>query len=352
MKHRMKATVFRFTNAAILASVIGLTLTGVYSFIWISGGWMVEIHRIAAWTLLGLIPWKMGISWRSLRRGLGKKLDRNLVVFISLLLATLALTAVTLALLWTWQIGRQTALGQFLLWWHWILAFILLIPLTIHVWRRWPKPKSEDFTSRRAALRMIGLGAVGLIGWQIAETLADLRSSAGTARIITGSRLQGAFTGNDFPITSEAAPAIDAESWQLTISGAVSQAFALSAADLAAHPYQEVEARLDCTNGWWTIQNWGGVSLDGLLRQAGIKADAIAVRMTSVTGYSQVFTLEEARQILIATQVGGQPLSHWHGAPARAVVPSRRGWFWVKWLSEIVVLDSIDEILVHPFTIR
>ena len=38
-----------------------------------------------------------------------------------------------------------------------------------------------------------------------------------------------------------------------------------------------------------------------------------------------------------AKHVGGELLTHVHGAPLRAVVPSRRGWFWVKWLTRIEV---------------
>jgi DMSO/TMAO reductase YedYZ molybdopterin-dependent catalytic subunit len=348
----MTATVFRFTNIAILASVFLLTLTGIYSFFLVSGGWAVTIHRIAAWALLALIPWKVGISWRSLRRGLGKRPDRNVVVIISLLLATLAIMVIILALLWTWQIGSQTLFRLRLLWWHWILAFVLLVPLAIHVWRRWPRPKKADFTSRRAALRMIGLGAVGLVGWRWAEAVAGIRNTAVTPRLVTGSRLESAFSGNNFPVTGEATATIDVEKWQLAIGGTVSNRFTLSAAELSTYPYQEMEAKLDCTNGWWTLQNWGGVPLNALLEQANINANAIGVRMTSLTGYSQVFTLAEASQILVGTHVGGEPLLHWHGAPARAIVPSRRGWFWVKWLSEIEVLDSVDDILVHPFSIR
>ena len=274
------------------------------------------------------------------------------MIAISLLLATLAIASIVLAFLWTWQIGSQTAVGQLLIWWHWILALILLVPFTIHVWRRWPRPKRIDFTSRRAALQMIGLGAVGLIGWQLAEALANFRNTAVTPRLITGSRQKGAFSGNDFPITSEPSPTIDKDVWQLKVGGAVEAGFSLSATELSNLPYQEKEAILDCTNGWWTIQNWGGIPLATILAQAKMKEEAIAVRLTSVTGYSQVFTLGEAEEILVNTHVGGEPISHLHGSPARAVVPSRRGSFWVKWLSDIVVLDSIDEILVHPISIR
>lgn len=349
----MKATVFRFTNVAILAALVVLVVTGTISFFWIATGWIVDVHRVAAWALLALIPWKVGIAWRSLKRGPGRRLDRNVVMLVSLTLAALAVTVIVLALLWTWQIGAQTAwLRQLLLWWHWVLAFVLLIPLAVHAWRRWPRPKSVDFASRRGAFRLLGLGAAGLVGWWLAETLADARNPAHTPRLVTGSRQQAAFTGNDFPITSEPAPDLDPGIWNLHVGGAVASPFSLSLADLLDLPPAEFDARLDCTNGWWTIQTWRGVALPDLLDRAALSPDALAIRLTSVTGYTQVFSLQEAQHILIATHVGGEALSHWHGAPARAVVPTRRGWFWVKWLSAVEALDSLGQILRHPLSIR
>ena len=51
--------------------------------------------------------------------------------------------------------------------------------------------------------------------------------------------------------------------------------------------------------------------------------------------------LEQAEEILLATYVGDQVLNHSHGFPLRAVVPSRRGWHWVKWLTEIEVVTIL-----------
>ena len=51
--------------------------------------------------------------------------------------------------------------------------------------------------------------------------------------------------------------------------------------------------------------------------------------------------LAQAQEILLATYVGDQVLAHVHGYPMRAVVPSRRGWHWVKWLTEIEVLTLL-----------
>lgn len=323
------------------------------SFGWLDHGWIVDAHRIAAWALLALVPFKIGIAWRSLKRGPGRRADRNVVMLVSLVLAALAITVLALALLWTWRIGPERAwLRQFLLWWHWILAFVLLIPLAIHVWRRWPRPKARDVTSRRGMLRAAGLGAAGLVGWIVAEAIAQSRAEPGEPRRVTGSRRLSAFSGNDFPITGEVAPTLDPSTWTLNVGGAVQTPFSLSLDDLLRRSAVQRQATLDCTNGWWTVQDWSGVPLPDLLSQAFPRSNALAVRLKSITGYGQVFSFKEAQTILIATHVGGEALSHWHGAPARAVVPTRRGWFWVKWLAEIEVLDSVGEILEQPFSIR
>jgi DMSO/TMAO reductase YedYZ molybdopterin-dependent catalytic subunit len=62
------------------------------------------------------------------------------------------------------------------------------------------------------------------------------------------------------------------------------------------------------------------------------------VQLGAVSGYAKTFTFAEAAEILLATHVGGEVLAHQHGFPLRAVVPSRRGWFWVKWLTDVEVL--------------
>jgi len=325
----------------------------VISFGWVRTGWIVDVHRIAAWALLALVPFKIGIAWRSLKRGPGRRLDRNVVMLVSLVLATLAISVLALALLWTWRIDLPLIrLPGFLLWWHWILAFVLLIPLGVHVWRRWPRPKARDIASRRGMLRAAGLGTAGLIGWIVAEALSEARTSPDEPRRVTGSRRLSAFSGNDFPITGEYSPTIDRATWTLAVGGAVESSFSLSFDDLLTLSASQRQATLDCTNGWWTVQDWTGVLLSDLLAQARPHSNALAVRLKSVTGYGQVFSLKEAQLILIATHVGGEALSHWHGAPARAVVSTRRGWFWVKWLSAVEVLDTVAGVLEQPFSIR
>ncbi len=66
-------------------------------------------------------------------------------------------------------------------------------------------------------------------------------------------------------------------------------------------------------------------------------SDAALVWFVSATGYRWPLPLAEARRALVATHVGGEPLSHEHGAPLRLVAPQRRGFQWIKWLVAIEV---------------
>jgi DMSO/TMAO reductase YedYZ molybdopterin-dependent catalytic subunit len=101
-----------------------------------------------------------------------------------------------------------------------------------------------------------------------------------------------------------------------------------------------VTATLDCTGGWYTRQVWQGVRLEDLLTKAEIRPEKFLIVLRDVSGYTANFGIAEASEILLATKVGGQVLDHLHGYPLRAVVPSRRGWHWVKWLTEVEVVAA------------
>lgn len=348
----MSGSNMRFINILILSLLLILTLTGVYGLFFPFPSFLFDIHRIAAWALIILIPWKSIISIRSLRRGVDRHLDRNMMIAVSVVASIATIVIIAFGLIWKWNIGDYyiwiagsgyTAIG-----WHWGIALYLLLPLfALHAWRRWPRPKKTDFTGqkgdpigRRQALKIIGLGALSIVTWGVAEALAKTFQDKDSPRRFTGSREDGSFEGNAHPVTTgpgQGKIKLDPSTWNLKVSGAVKSPLILTYDEVLALSTSEVTAMLDCTGGWYTTQIWRGIRLADLLDRASVRADAIGVVLKGVYEYAASFTLVQTQEILLATYVGNEVLNHSHGFPLRAVVPSRRGWHWVKWLTEIKV---------------
>ena len=341
----INSTNLRFINALILILFCILGLSGLYGLVWPFPSSLFEIHRIAGWALIVLIPWKSAIALRSLRRGRSGRLGRNVMLAVSVILTIATLTLLILVLMWTWQIGGYYVwIGPYAysgIGWHWGIAMGLGPLFILHVWQRWPRPKKVDLSGRRQVLKLIGFGAVALVGWGAAETLAKFTESKGAQRRFTGSREEGSFAGNAHPVTTapdEGKLKLDSDTWSLQVKGAVTAPIRLAYTEVLVLSTSEVTATLDCTGGWYTVQTWRGVRLTDLLSQAQIRPEAKGIILRGVADYTAPFTLAQAEEILLATHVSGEVLNHAHGFPLRAVVPSRRGWHWVKWLTEIEIV--------------
>lgn len=90
----------RVTNIALLLLLAVLSLTGAYGIVWPVPGWLYDAHRLASFVLIGLLPWKFGIAWRSLARGVGPGGDRNVVLVLSLFLAAATVVVLALGVIW------------------------------------------------------------------------------------------------------------------------------------------------------------------------------------------------------------------------------------------------------------
>lgn len=344
----MSATNLRFINTLILSLIFVLGLTGLYGLVWPFPSILFDIHRAAAWALILLIPWKAVISIHSLKRGLDHRPDRNVVIVVSVVLSIASLVVIFFGLVWKWNLSEYyfwigdyayTPIG-----WHWGIAIGLAPFFLLHVWRRWPRPKRVDFTERRQALKLLGISAGAVAGLGISEALAKSLEDDDTTRRFTGSRESGSFTGLDYPVTSgsdQGKIRLDPETWELRLTGAVSKSLTLKYNDLLALSTYEVIATLDCTGGWYSRQVWQGIRMIDLLEKTEILANRFGIALKGVLDYRADFARAEAREITLATHVGGLTLDHRHGYPLRAVVPSRRGWHWVKWMTEIEVIALI-----------
>ena len=114
--------------------------------------------------------------------------------------------------------------------------------------------------------------------------------------------------------------------------------------DLLSRQAQTSIETLDCTSGWFTTQNWQGIWLVDVLEEAGLLARAAGARAGFHHRVWPYLPNCRTAPHLLATHTGGQPLDAIHGAPLRAVVPGRRGWFWVKWLVTVEALTTPAEV--------
>jgi DMSO/TMAO reductase YedYZ molybdopterin-dependent catalytic subunit len=161
-------------------------------------------------------------------------------------------------------------------------------------------------------------------------------------------------------------PDLDAREWRLRIGGpAASSTREFSLADLRRLPTREVVAVNQCSGnrrglfsphvpgvqwGYGAMGNatWRGVRLRDVLGAAGISASALEVAANGadappLSGPDFVKCLPMWKALdddtLVAFEMNGLPLSRWHGAPARLVVPGWTATYWVKALTELLILD-------------
>ncbi len=340
----------RAVNFAILLLVALELASGLGSFLIgePDGRWLFWLHRAGGLALVVLLAWKAGIAARSFRRR-GLRVGTGLsalggILFLGslatgLLWATAGLPRVPVPVLGSWTVLSL----------HVALSLILIPPFLVHLGLRWPRPGRADLAGRRAALRLLGLLAVGLVVWGVQEVFAALVAPLASSRRFTGSREEASFAGNGHPVTnwlSDPIEQIDPDRWRLRVHGEVEREITLSYKEVLALDEAVRQAALDCTGGWYTVQRWSGVPVDVLLEQAGIEDGARSLLFRSSTGYARRFPLDEAGDLLLATRVEDEALSAGHGFPLRLVAPGHRGYGWVKWVAELEV--SRDPAWLEP----
>lgn len=332
----------RLTNVLILALVVAEVATGLIAWVIHEARALplYDIHRFLGIALVLLLLWKQAIVRDSLGRRLPRRpFDASILPSAA---AGVALAASLLfALAWSLQvISFDWLWGYSPLNLHVLLALSALPFFVAHLARRWERrPAARDLVTRRSLVHLLGLAAGSALVWNVADRVAEARAAG--VRRASGSKHAGSFTGNAFPTTIwtfDTVPDLSPSTWRLHVRGNVAAPLSLSYADLLAAPPISAPVVLDCTGGWWSEQLWTGPLVGHLLTAARPRPDARWVDVVSVTGHRWTFALDTLASTLLATHVGGEPLSPAHGFPARLVAPGHRGFQWIKWVDRLEVL--------------
>jgi DMSO/TMAO reductase YedYZ molybdopterin-dependent catalytic subunit len=330
----------RFVDWALAALVAALLVSGVLTLFAGSSGaaWIIAAHDGCGIAIALVVVIKLRRVWSRLVCG-ARHMDRRVAGAGAAVVVAGCLIAGGL-----WSTGVTVApAGYSLLSWHDALGAMLAMAVAAHMALRAKRLRRRDLAGRRQFLSTAGIAAVALMGWRAQRPLQALLALRGAHRRFTGSYEAGSFAANAFPSTSWVAdnPApIDPAAYRLRIEGLASSTRVLSLGEIPTA--DEFVATLDCTGGFYSTERWRGVRVGRLLDLVGADPSARYVSVASVTGYRWSFAIARARELLLATHVTGEPLSHDHGAPVRLVVPGARGFEWVKWVTSLELRRDPD----------
>jgi len=146
--------------------------------------------------------------------------------------------------------------------------------------------------------------------------------------------------------TALVVPAVDPGEWKLRIHGLVDREVTITYAELLKRQLTETWVTICCVSnpvGGDLIGNawWSGVRIADLLKEAGVKPEADAVKQTSKDGWTcgtPIEALTDGRDALLAVGMNGGPLPIDHGFPVRMIVPGLYGYVSAcKWVTDLEV---------------
>lgn len=161
-------------------------------------------------------------------------------------------------------------------------------------------------------------------------------------------------------------PNLKAESFTLEVGGETASKLKLTLDDLKKMPAAELVSVCECAgngrsfyepaivglqweNGAVGNARWKGVRLADVLKKAGVKPAGKYVLFNGgdtpvgkMPDFQRTIPLAKAldANTLLAYEMNGETLPVSHGYPLRVVVPGWAGDCWVKWLTQITVLDQ------------
>ena len=145
------------------------------------------------------------------------------------------------------------------------------------------------------------------------------------------------------PITSSAVDNVDITSFRVNINGLVNTPAALSFEQIEAYPVVTQNAEIVCPDVEDEWDEWTGVPVSTLLKEAGLEPGASEVVFTGLDGYHIQLPLEAVLQdgVFLAYKMNGETLTKERGYPLRLVVKSSLGNYWMRWVTKIEVQPAL-----------
>jgi DMSO/TMAO reductase YedYZ molybdopterin-dependent catalytic subunit len=161
-------------------------------------------------------------------------------------------------------------------------------------------------------------------------------------------------------------PTVNLNDWRLSVDGEVATPLTLTMDDLKKLPSVDLVTVVECagngrgfvdppvpglqwTNGSVGNGRWRGVRLADVLKRAGMKDsgkeilfNGADVPIGTMQDFRRTITVKKAldSNTLLAYEMNGVTLPVKHGFPLRVVAPGWASDSWVKWLTNITVLDK------------
>ena len=221
-------------------------------------------------------------------------------------------------------------------------------------------PTEAQTIERRLALRgAFSLGALSLLtGCGISDSDSVQRALAAVSRF--NDRVQAALFGSgaalatEFPDSAidnpfrynawyqaDLAPALDAATYRLELSGLIGQKAPWTIDRLHTLPQVTQATRHVCVEGWSAIGKWTGPTLRSFLDAVEADLGARYVAFECADGYYESIDMPTALhpQTLLALGLNGQTLPREHGFPFKIRIPTKLGFKNPKFVTAIYVTN-------------
>lgn len=212
-------------------------------------------------------------------------------------------------------------------------------------------------TSRRAFIRSVGrclLAVAGFWGW--ATRTAGAAAAEIKKRILPRETDPGTLSGQNpeyldtrhlkimpmesFGTMGDVDLTVDTATWRLAVEGAVEKPLRMRYDELLQMPAIEKNVLLVCPGFFSYHARWTGVSIQDLMKMAGVSAQAETLTVAGLRRHDEKterFQLARARtdEVFLAYAVNGKTLPQKHGFPLRVVADGQWGADWVKYVTRI-----------------